>query len=137
MASSPNLRNGNAPLPSIPNSPSPNPSIAAQGARLVAELAAKRQAAAVARPLRSTLPRHLYVEPVNLEKYLNDDPLVGTRGAAIILGLSLDLLKKWRQRNQGPEYYQYEQDGAVSYSVRALQAFKAAHLVKPNRKGRN
>lgn len=85
-------------------------------------------------PSRIVLPRHLYVEPADMEKYLNHDPLVGTRGAAIILGVSSDLLNRWRQRCKGPDYYQYEEAGPVLYSVRTLNAFKAANLVIPRKK---
>jgi hypothetical protein len=134
MAFTPNLRNGNQSSRATHN-PSTNPttSLAEQGARWIARQAA--DGGADVRPVRTVLPRHLYVEPADLEKYLNDDPLVGSLGAAIILGISLDLLKKWRQRGKGPEYYQYEERGPVLYGVRALNAFKTAHLIAP-RKGR-
>jgi hypothetical protein len=89
------------------------------------------------RPVRLVLPRVLYVEPADLEKFLNDDPMFGTRGAAIILGVSVDLMKKWRQRGQGPQYYQYEQGGPIVYSLNALMDYKAAHLVTSRKKGRN
>jgi hypothetical protein len=135
MASTPNLRNGNQPSRATHNtSTNPTTSLAEQGARWIGRHAT--DGGADARPVRTALPRHLYVEPADLEKYLNDDPLVGTRGAAIILGLSSDLLKKWRTRDQGPDYYQYGQGGPVLYSVRALSAFKTAHLVTPGKKGR-
>ena len=135
MASDSNLRNGTTPIRSTNTAPSTSSrfSLAEQGARWMAQRAAS--ATPVQRPVRTVLPRHLYVEPADLEKYYNDDPLVGTRGAAILLGVSVDLLKKWRQREKGPDYYQYEPGGPVLYSVRALNVFKVAHLITP-RKGR-
>lgn len=136
MTTPPCMRNGNMPVHSTSTpSNTPDLSIAAQGAQLLAELAAQRQADSDNRPVRIVLPRHLFVEPADLEKFLNDDPLVGTRGAAIILGVSADLLKKWRQRGKGPDYYQYEDGGPVLYGVRALNAFKVAYLVTPGKKG--
>ena len=105
MASNLNLRNGAVPSCSTPTST----------------------------PNRVLLPRHLYVEPADLQKYLNDDPLFGTRGASILLGVSLDLVKKWRQRGQGPAYYQFEEGGPILYSLNSLNAYKAAHLVTPKR----
>lgn len=137
MATIPSLRNGDMPVrPTSSPSASSNPSLTAQSARLAADLAAKHQAGADNRPIRIVLPRHLHVEPSNLEKFLADDPTVGTRGAAIILGISPDLVKKWRQRGQGPDYYQFEEGGPIVYSVNALTAYKAAHLVSPRKKGR-
>jgi hypothetical protein len=133
MASNPVLRNGTQPSRPTSTPTNANLSLAEQGARLLAQRAANK---VDERRIRIILPRHLYVEPADMEKYLNDDPLVGTRGAAIILGLSYDLLRKWRQREKGPEYYQYEKGGPVLYSVRALSAFKAAHLVIPGKRGR-
>jgi hypothetical protein len=40
------------------------------------------------------------------------------------------LLKKWRQRNQGPDYVQYGPDGPVRYELDALMAFRARHRVR-------
>lgn len=138
MASTPYLRNGIPPSRPTSTTSNPNPSIAEQGARFLAERAASRhQVPTNAIPGRTLLPRHLYVQPADREKYLADDPLVGTRGAAIILGVSIDLMKKWRQRRQGPEYYQFEEGGPILYSVNALKAYMSAHLVIPREKGHN
>lgn len=134
MASNPNLRSGDAPTrPTTTPSTTSNFSLAEQGARWMAQRTSSGTPAQS--PGRTVLPRHLYVEPADLEKYYNDDPLVGGRGAAILLGVSYDLIRKWRQREKGPDYYQYEPGGPVLYSVRALNVFKAAHLITP-RKGR-
>jgi len=137
MSSTPYLRNGIPPSRPTSTASNPNPSIAEQGARFLADRAANRQQApANALPGRTLLPRHLLVEPADLERYLADDPVVGTRGAAIILGVSIDQVKKWRQRGQGPEYYQFEEGGPIRYSINALNRYKAAHLVIPRKKGR-
>jgi len=137
MSSTPYLRNAIPSSRPTSTSSNPNLSILEQRSRFLAERAANRhQVPANALPGRTLLPRHLYVQPADLEKYLADDPLVGTRGAAIILGVSIDLMKKWRQRSQGPEYYQFEDGGPILYSINALNRYKAAHLVIPRRKGR-
>ena len=39
-------------------------------------------------------------------------------------------MKKWRQRNQGPDYIQYGKDGTVRYELTALMAYRAAHRVQ-------
>jgi hypothetical protein len=137
MASTPITRNSNIlSRPTSTPTTNPRPHIAEGAARLIAERAAANASVAI-RPVRLVLPRVLYVEPADLEKYVNDDPLFGTRGAAIILGVSVDLIKKWRERGQGPDYYQFEQSGPVRYSLKALNAYKAAHLiVTPHKRGR-
>ena len=136
MASTHDPRNGNAPVrPTSTPSPNPKPSIAEQAGRWLAERGATQPPPADNR-VRIVLPRQLYVEPADLEKFVNDDPMFGSLGAAIILGISLDLVKKWRQRGEGPEYYQFGNRGPVLYSLSMLNAFKAAHLVTPRKKGR-
>ena len=133
MASTHDLRNGDAPVRSTSN-PSTTPSLAEQAGRWLAQRAATQP---VPDDNRILMPRQLHVEPVSLEKFVNDDPMFPTLGAAIILGISIELLKKWRQRGEGPEYYQFGYRGPVLYSLRALNAFKAANLVIPSKKGRN
>lgn len=138
MASTPYPRNGSTP-PRQPSNRSTNasPRANADTSPAVLERGANQQPAADSpRRIRIVLPRLLHVEPADLEKFINDDPLVGTLGAAIILGLSVDVVKKWRQRGQGPRYYQYEDRGPVLYSLNALKEYKAAHLVIPRKKGR-
>ncbi len=137
MASSPYLQNGSLPPRQTSNlSANPNPTTNAHNARVVPGHGGSQQPAADNRRIRIVLPRLLHVEPIDFEKFINDDPLVGTLGAAIILGVSVDLVKKWRQRGQGPQYYQYEDRGPVLYSLNALKEYKAAHLVIPRKKGR-
>ncbi len=62
-----------------------------------------------------------------------DDPVFTTTDAAQILGIAAERLMKWRQRDQGPDYVQYENDGPVRYELSALIEFKAAHRVRPSR----
>jgi hypothetical protein len=64
----------------------------------------------------------------------NDNPVFDERGAAQILRLSPDQLKKWRQRNMGPDYIQYGPRGPVRYAFNALMAFLDSHTVRPSRK---
>jgi len=136
MAPTHDLRNGNAPARSTSNpSTNPKPSIAEQAGRWLAERATTQPPPADNR-VRIVLPRQLYVEPFDLEKFVHDDPMFPTLGAAIILGVSVDLLRKWRQRGQGPQFYQFGIRGPVLYSLSMLNVFKAAHLVIPRKKGR-
>jgi hypothetical protein len=60
----------------------------------------------------------------------DDNPLFGTCEAAEILAVGVDLLKKWRRRNQGPDYVQYGPGGPVRYEVDALKAFRARQRVR-------
>jgi len=67
-----------------------------------------------------------------------DNPVFEVREAAAILGLSKELLDKWRERGQGPEFIQYYgRGGSVRYRYSALEAFKAAHTVPPSRQLRS
>ena len=59
----------------------------------------------------------------------DDNPLFGTCEAAEFLAVGVDLLKKWRRRNQGPDYVQYGPGGPVRYELDALMAFRARHRV--------
>ena len=64
---------------------------------------------------------------------INDDPVFEARDAAFILGISVDLLEKWRQRGYGPAYLQYGGlGGPVRYPLSELNAFKAACRVDPS-----
>ena len=71
---------------------------------------------------------------LNIEKpplsTFDDNPVVNEHGAAKILGASAELLKKWRQRNMGPDYIQYGPGGPVRYEVNILKAFREVHRVK-------
>ena len=59
----------------------------------------------------------------------NDNPVFNERGAAQLVGISAECLKKWRQRNQGPDYIQYGRNGPIRYELSALRAFRAANTV--------
>ena len=59
----------------------------------------------------------------------NDNPVFNERGAAELIGISAELLKKWRQRNQGPDYIQYGKAGPIRYELSVLKAFRAANTV--------
>lgn len=61
---------------------------------------------------------------------IDDDPVFDSRTAGRILGFSAERLKKWRQRDQGPDYIQYGMYGEVRYELSALMAYRAAHTVK-------
>ena len=78
--------------------------------------------------------RYQLVERRDPSSFVNDDPVFDTPGAAIILGVKADTLKKWRTREQGPDYYQYEGDGPVRYPLSALLEYKAKFLVVTTKK---
>jgi hypothetical protein len=59
----------------------------------------------------------------------DDNPVLNEQGAAFIVGVSADLLKKWRQRKQGPDYIQYGTGGPVRYEIKALLAFRDEYRV--------
>jgi len=82
-------------------------------------------------PLRQLLPPwYVTLEPAKPLAVINDDPVVSPVAAASILGVTADCLKKWRQRNQGPDYIQYGHNGPVRYAISALLAFRDAHTVR-------
>ncbi len=54
--------------------------------------------------------------PLALEVF-DENPLLKERSAAVLLDMSPGLLKKWRQRNWGPNYIQYGEDGPVRYEL--------------------
>jgi hypothetical protein len=70
------------------------------------------------------------LEPAQPLIAINDNPVFDVYAAARILGFSAERLKKWRQRNQGPDYIQYVPNGEVRYELSALMAYRAAHRVK-------
>ena len=96
-------------------------------------------------PTGSRLPENIMrLQPGHPFKLVNGvplfevkDPVFEVREAAAILGISKDLLDKWRDRGQGPEFIQYYgRGGAVRYRLSALEAFKATHTVRPSRQPR-
>jgi hypothetical protein len=85
-------------------------------------------------PQRSVLPgTYLTLEQPPIPAF-DDNPVFNEFGAAKIVGVSAEVLKKWRQRNMGPDYIQYGAAGPVRYERNALMEFRAAHKVKPGRK---
>lgn len=79
---------------------------------------------------RTQIPAiYLTVERAPISTYV-DNPVFDEHGAAAFFGLSPETLKKWRQRNQGPDYIQYGPAGPVRYELDTLTAFLAAHRVK-------
>ena len=66
----------------------------------------------------------------------DDNPVLDTQGAAFVLGVSVDLLKKWRLRDQGPEYIQYGKDGPIRYELKDLLDFRNAYNLHPKRYAR-
>jgi hypothetical protein len=83
---------------------------------------------------RIELPgRYLTLEQPPLSAF-DDNPVFDESCAARFLGLSTETLKKWRQRNFGPDYIQYGPAGPVRYTFNALMDFRDTHTVKPARK---
>ena len=72
--------------------------------------------------------RYHVVEPQPLSVY-DDNPVFNEMGAAQIVGVSSGCLKKWRQRNQGPDYIQYGRGGPIRYELSALKAFRETHTI--------
>jgi hypothetical protein len=48
--------------------------------------------------------------------------MLTTEQAAMILNVSVEKLKKWRQRGKGPRFARYE-DGAIRYRLSALMQY--------------
>jgi hypothetical protein len=55
---------------------------------------------------------------------IDSNPVLDSQGAAFVLGVSVDLLKKWRQRHQGPDYIKYGTNGPVRYEIKTLLHFR-------------
>ena len=58
------------------------------------------------------------------------DRMLNTRRAAKILGETYEVLKKWRQRDQGPEYVRFP-NGHIRYRLSILKKFIEDHTVRP------
>jgi hypothetical protein len=86
--------------------------------------------APTASPKRVQLPKRLMIlEPSRPLSAINDDPVFETLYAAKILAVSPELMKKWRQRNQGPDFIQYESNGPVRYALSALRDYQERRTV--------
>jgi hypothetical protein len=59
---------------------------------------------------------------------------MNSNSTLVILGKSVECLKKWRQRGKGPEYIQYEVGGSVHYVLSALIEFRQTHTIRPKEK---
>lgn len=129
MASTPPLRPGTTPIrpqnttPTQTTTPHSQPQASStQPARPAAQKASQRQ----------LLPlSFLKLEDGQVTlTAINDDPVLEPRGAAIFLGVTVECLKKWRYRGQGPNYIQYGENGPVRYRLRSLIAYRAAMTVR-------
>ena len=79
---------------------------------------------------RTVLPlKHLRKESLLQLSDVIYEPVVAVGVAAVILGVSVDLMEKWRQRGVGPDYIKY-QGGPVRYAMSALNEYRAAHTVR-------
>ena len=83
-------------------------------------------------PLRFVLPtRYTKLEPAKPLSAFIDDPLFNPKAAARILAVSVECLKKWRQRKRGPKYIKYGEDGPVRYAWSDLKRFRSQHAIVP------
>jgi hypothetical protein len=62
----------------------------------------------------------------------DSNPVLDSQGAAFVLGVSVDLLKKWRKRMRGPDYIQYGAAGTVRYELKALMEFRDYYKIYLN-----
>lgn len=84
-------------------------------------------------PQRRVVPgRYLTLEQPPISAF-DDNPVFNEIAAATIVGVSAETLKKWRQRNMGPDYIQYGASGPVRYELNTLMAFRAAHTINAGR----
>ncbi len=86
---------------------------------------------------RMELPATSLPVKAKLLSECDDNPVLNEQGAAFIVGVSADLLKKWRQRKQGPDYLQFGPGGPVRYQLKALLAFRDDYKIylSPKRYG--
>lgn len=131
MASTPFPRNGSMPSRTTSTSNIQPSSASVPDANLQQQVPA-RPPVTVAELQRRTR----YVERHEPERYIDEDPVFPSVAAAILVGVSEELMKKWRQRGEGPSYYQYGPEGRIVYALSDLNAFKATHRVVPGKKGR-
>jgi hypothetical protein len=88
-----------------------------------------RPAQAGTAQLHELPPTPLEIKPLQLSAY-DDNPVLNEAGAAFIIGVTADCLKKWRQRNQGPNYIQYGDNGPVRYELKALLDYRDKYRVR-------
>ena len=58
------------------------------------------------------------------------DRLIATPSAAYILGVTDEVMKKWRQRRQGPEFVRFP-NGDIRYRISAVMKFVEDNTVRP------
>ena len=73
-------------------------------------------------------------QPLTLQSLPLERPLT-TRQAAAILNQSVDTLKKWRQREIGPDYVRCE-SGAIRYLPSQISQYLNDHTVEPSSRKR-
>jgi hypothetical protein len=79
----------------------------------------------VARPSTKVPPvTQIAIAPIPTDRALD------TRAAAKILGETHEVLKKWRQRDQGPGYIRFP-NGDIRYRLSRLLKFMEDHTVRP------
>ena len=109
-----------AQLQSPPAAPSSQPAVDGKATPSASRLAEFRKQ--IPKMLLDFEPQPLRVRETN--------PLLKEESAAVLLAVSPDLLKKWRQRDWGPNYIQYGKDGPVRYEFEALMDFRERHRVE-------
>ena len=101
------------------------------------ESAVKKKAdplASLSPALRREIPKFLLdYDPLPLEVW-DENPLLNEKSAAVLLGISPDLMKKWRQRDRGPNYIQYGKNGPVRYEFGTLMEFRIHYKVETRSK---
>jgi len=101
-----------------------------RGRTAAAQAAPRQLPVAIGTAHRRELPEsqvHLLPKPLSA---FDDNPVPDEAGAATIVGVSTALLKKWRQRKQGPDYIQYGTNGVVRYELKTLMQFREKHKVR-------
>jgi hypothetical protein len=79
---------------------------------------------------RKQIPEALLIYEPKPSRALFGNPVVNECGAAGLLGVSQELLKKWRQRSFGPNYIQYGKNGPIRYELNELTEFREVHAVQ-------
>jgi hypothetical protein len=120
-------------IPSTTVGGKPRYQLIAPQSRSVAGIAKPAQPVQEGAAQRRELPgKYLTLEQRPISVF-DDNPVFNEFGVAKLVGVSAEVLKKWRQRNMGPDYIQYGPAGPVRYEFNALMAFRASHAVKPGR----
>ena len=128
-------------LPVVPNAARPHPQTrtAASAQPQPSSAAPSPQPTPVGKPvpsaglsadLRKQIPKFLLEYESIPEEVLDENPLLNERSAAVLLGVSPELLKKLRQRNWGPKYIQYGENGPVRYEFATLMEFRTRHRIQ-------